>query len=100
MAIVDEKASEDAQAREVTDVPSDKYGSDEEFNITWTEKEEKRVRNKLDWQIVRTSNAQNRSTPRLTNLAGTNGDRAVLDVLPGSVCHRMMLHLANGTPNV
>ena len=55
MAIVDEKAPDEAQAREFTDAPSDKYGSDEEFNITWTEKEEKRVRNKLDWQIVRSS---------------------------------------------
>ena len=55
MALVDEKAPEEAQAREFTDVPSDKYVSDEEFNITWTEQEEKRVRNKLDWQIVRSS---------------------------------------------
>lgn len=50
MALIDEKV-ESAQAREF-DVPSDKDGSDEEFNVTWTEQEEKRVRNKLDWQIV------------------------------------------------
>jgi hypothetical protein len=52
MAFTPEKLPEDPQMRELVEVPSDKVGSDELFEITWTEKEEKRVRNKLDWQIV------------------------------------------------
>ena len=56
MAATDEKLTDGAYMREVADVPSDKSGSDDEFAITWTEKEEKRVRNKLDWQIVRERN--------------------------------------------
>lgn len=45
---------------EEADIPSDKASSDDLFEITWTEAEEKRVRNKLDWQIVCQSHMSNR----------------------------------------
>ncbi len=52
MASMAEKLPDDAHIREPVDVSSDKASSDDLFEITWTEQEEKRVRNKLDWQIV------------------------------------------------
>ncbi len=52
MAFVAEKLPDDAHIREPVDASSDKASSDDLFEITWTEQEEKRVRNKLDWQIV------------------------------------------------
>jgi hypothetical protein len=52
MAVTDEKLTDEPHMRESAEVPSDKSGSDDEFAITWTEKEESHVRHKLDWQIV------------------------------------------------
>ena len=47
-----EKAYKSSHTRNLTELPSAKSGSEDDFVVSWTEKDEKRVRNKLDWQIV------------------------------------------------
>lgn len=52
MDLTREKMHKESHLQDYGDDSNGKSGSDDEFAVTWTEAEEKIVRNKLDWQIV------------------------------------------------
>ena len=81
MNSTNEKSLEKSHLGDLAQSSSGKSGSDDEFAVTWTEKDEKRVRNKLDWQIVSLSCEKVVLYHLLMDYSGANGYSTIPDVL-------------------